>query len=120
MNWKIETEQLVISDVIEWTEAIWPTNNFRRRKKQRPWGKQKVTGQIIAINADYAEINVLRSYLIENYVASNLIPYKKNTVLIKKRSTLIKNKPTRLLWSEESLRSTLLLPENAPETSILL
>lgn len=103
MKWT-QSGEFVESDVVEWTEAIWPPSHSRRRKKSRPWGKQKVTAQITAIDGDFVKLTVLKSAITENIIGSELKPYKVGTIITKKKATLIKGEPQRLHWSEEDVR----------------
>ncbi|MBW7909897.1 MAG: hypothetical protein H3C49_01300 [Alphaproteobacteria bacterium] len=107
MTWE-KSGEFVESDVVEWTEAIWPPNHSRRRKKSRPWGKQKVTAQITAVDGDFVKLTILRSAIVENIIGSELKPHKVGTTITKKRQTLLRGEPERLLWSEEDVRKALL------------
>ena len=107
MTWT-QSGEFVESDVVEWTEAIWPPSHSRRRKKSRPWGKQKVTAQITAVDGDFVKLTVLRSSITENIIGSELKPHKVGTIITKKRQTLMRGEPERLLWSEEDVRKALL------------
>ena len=108
MTWE-QSDSFVISDVIEWTEAIWPRRTTRRRKiKPRPVGKQKVIAQITEIDGDFIKLTVLKSELLENLVAKVLLPHKVGAIITKKRATLLRCEPQRLHWSEEDVRKALL------------
>ncbi len=108
MTWE-QSDSFVVSDVIEWTEAIWPRRTARRRKsKPRPVGKQKVIAQITEIDGDFIKLTVLKSELLENAVAKELLPHKAGTVITKKRTTLLRGEPQRLHWSDEDVRKALL------------
>ncbi len=108
MTWE-QSDSFVISDIIEWTEAIWPRRTARRRKsKPRPVGKQKVIAQITEIDGDFIKLTVLKSELLENAVARELLPHKVGTTITKKRATLLRGEPQRLHWSEEDVRKALL------------
>lgn len=107
MAWT-QSGEFVESDVVEWTEAIWPPSHSRRRKKSRPWGKQKVTAQITAVDGDFVKLTVLRSSITENIIGSELKPYKVGAIITKKRQTIMRGEPERLLWSEEDVRKALI------------
>ena len=107
MTWEKSTQEFVVSDVIEWTETIWPPRNPRSRRKPRPWGKQKVTAQITEIEADYIKLTVLKSEITENSIGSELKPHKIGADIAKKKDTIFKGEPQRLLWSEEDVRKSL-------------
>lgn len=104
MTWEKSTKEFAVSDVIEWTETIWPPRNPRSRKKPRPWGKQKVTAQITEIDVDYIKLTVLKSEIIENTIGSDLNPHNIGAVITKKKATILKGEPQRLHWSEEDVR----------------
>lgn len=104
MTWERSTKEFVVSDVIEWTETIWPPRNPRSRKKPRPWGKQKVTAQITEIDTDYIKLTVLKSEIAENIIGSELKPHKIGLALTKRKETILKGEPQRLHWSEEDVR----------------
>lgn len=116
MTWE-KSGEFVESDVVEWTEAIWPPNHSRRRNERRggrgraaprPWGKQKVTAQITAVDGDFVKLTILKSEITENIIGSELKPHKVGTTITKKRQTLQRGEPERLLWSEEDVRKALL------------
>ncbi len=107
MVWEKSQGQFVESDVVEWVEAIWSPNKFKKRKS-RPWGKQKIVAQIAHIEGDFVKLTVLKAAVIENIIGSELRPHKVGTTITKKRSTLLRGNPERLLWSEEDVRAALL------------
>lgn len=109
MTWEKSTKEFVVSDVIEWTETIWPPRNPRSRKKPRPWGKQKVTAQITEIDAEYIKLTILKSEITEKIIDSELKPHKVGATITKKKETILKGEPHRLHWSEEDVRKALLV-----------
>lgn len=54
MVWEKSEGVFLESDVVGWIEAIWPPSRSRRRKRSRPWGKQKVVAQIESIEGEFA------------------------------------------------------------------
>lgn len=107
MTWEKSQGDFLESDVVEWVEAIWSPKKTRR-KKSRPWGKQKVTAQITHIDEDYLKLTVLKAAVIENNVGTELRPHKVGTTITKKKATLTRGNPERLHWSEEDVRAALL------------
>jgi hypothetical protein len=107
MTWEETTGEFLESDVIEWREIIWPPRN-PRRKKPRPYGEQIVTGQIIRIEGEFVILDVLKAEITENRTAAALRPHAVGTTIKRKRQTLLKGNPERLLWSEEDVRAALL------------
>jgi len=112
-NWESTVGELVISDVVEWTETIWPARSSRRKSKPRPIGKQKVTGQITGIEGDFITFTILRSAITENPNRADIRPYQVGAAITKKRQTVLKGEPQRLHWSEEDVRGALLAEESA-------
>ncbi len=110
MTWEKSVGEFVESDVVEWVETIWPPNSPRRRKKSLPWGKQKVIAQITAIEGDLLKLTILKSEITENIIGGELRPHKVGSTITKKRATLLRGEPERLLWSEEDVRAALLRP----------
>ena len=108
MTWEKSGGDFVESDVIEWTEALWPPKRGRRRTKPRPIGKQKVVAQIADIEGDFIKLTILKSEIMENDSIKELRPHKVGTTITKKRSTLLRGEPQRLHWSEEAVRNALL------------
>ena len=109
MTWEQSDSTFIESDVIEWTEAVWPRRTARRRKsKPSPVGKQKIIAQITGIDGDFIKLIVLKSEIVENTVAKELHPPKPGSVITKKRATLLRGEPHRLHWSEEDVRKALL------------
>ncbi len=108
MTWE-QADQFVESDVIEWTEAIWPPKTGRRRRtKPRPVGKQKIIAQIAAIDGDFIKLTVLKAEITEDNSLKPILPHKPGSSITKKRSTLLRGEPKRLHWSEEDVREALL------------
>ncbi len=107
MTWESDST-FVESDVIEWTEAIWPQRRRRRKTKPHPVGKQKIIAQITEIDGDFIKLTVLKSEIVENTVAKELHPPKPGSIITKKRATLLRGDPQRLHWSEEDVRKLLI------------
>ena len=107
MTWEKSQGDFLESDVVEWVEAIWSPNKFKKRKS-RPWGKQKVVAQIASIEGEFVKLTVLKAAVRENIIGCELRPHKVGTTITKKRSTLVRGNPERLHWSEEDVRAALL------------
>lgn len=114
MTWE-KSQEFIESDVVEWVEAIWSPNKTRRKKGGRPWGKQKVVAQIAHIDGDFVKLTVLKAAVIENIIGSELRPHKVGTTITKKRATLLRGNPERLLWSEEDVRAALLKQDSTEQ-----
>lgn len=107
LNWDSAVGELVLSDVIEWTETIWPARKPRRKLKPKPLGKQKVTGQITGIEGDFITLTILKAEITDNPHRADIRPHPIGTSITKKLQTLLKGSPQRLHWSEEDVREAL-------------
>lgn len=108
MSWTDSDDQLVISDVIEWTETVWPPRKPRRKSKPKPLGKQKVTGQITGIEGDFITLIILKAEITDNPHKADIKPHTVGKAITKKRQTILKGEPQRLHWSEEDVRNDLI------------
>lgn len=110
MVWR-ESDGFVEGDVVKWSEAIWSPNNRRRRKNanKKPWGKQEVTAQVVGMDEEFIALKVLKAKITESNVGTELLPHKVGATIKKKRQTLLKGQPERLLWTEEDVRGALLI-----------
>ena len=108
LNWESAVGELVLSDVIEWTETIWPARKPRRKSKPKPLGKQKVTGQITGIERDFITLTILKAEITENPHRADIKPHQTGMTITKKQQTILKGEPQRLHWSEEDVRFNLL------------
>ena len=111
-NWESAVGELVLSDVIEWTETIWPARKPRRKSKPKSLGKQKVTGQITGIEGDFITLTILKAEITDNPNREDIRPHQVGTAIIKKQQTILKGEPQRLYWSEEDVRNALLQHPN--------
>jgi len=107
-NWDSTVGELVISDVIEWTETIWPACKPRRKSKPKPLGKQKVTGQITGIEGDFITLIILKAEITDNPHRADIKPHQVGMAITKKQETILKGEPQRLHWSDESVRKLVL------------
>jgi hypothetical protein len=67
-EWIACGDKLVVSDVLRWTEAIWPERK-RRSKKQKvlPYGKRRVTAQVLEVDSrGYVRLSVMQDEIVEN------------------------------------------------------
>lgn len=107
-NWESAVGDLVVSDVIEWTETIWPVRKSRRKQTPKPLGKQKVTGQITGIEGDFITFTILKAEITDNPHRVDIRPHQVGMAITKKQQTILKGEPQRLHWSDESVRKLVL------------
>jgi hypothetical protein len=110
-NWESAEDGFIEADVIRWVEALWPPK--RGKKQSRPIGQQEVIGQITSIDGDYVSVKVMQAKNTENRIGKVLAVHKPDSIIQKKKDSLMKGSPERLLWSDETARTALLTsPKN--------
>ena len=110
-EWSKDVSRLAVSDVIRWTEPIWPEQKRRRRRlkgaKVRPNGEQRVTAQLLELDSrEYLRLMVLKAEIVSNPDGMPLKAFKKGEIIVKKRTTVERGSPERLKWRDEAHRST--------------
>ncbi|MGQ0619372.1 MAG: hypothetical protein ACT4QA_05560 [Panacagrimonas sp.] len=92
------------ADVIRWKEPVWE----RRRGKARKIGDRLVTAEVLreADEKEFVRLLVRGCDVISEtpqHLQATLL-LKKDAEIRRKRQTLTRTKPERLLWSDESAR----------------
>ncbi len=99
--------KLVVSDVLRWSEAIWPERKRRSKKhKVLPHGKRRVTAQVLEVDSrGYVRLSVMQDEIIENKHGMPLKTSKIADVIVRKSTTIEKGNPERMKWQDEAHRS---------------
>ena len=108
LPWSSDVSRLAVSDVLRWSEAIWPERKRARGKgrKAAPWGEQRVTAQLLEVDAKgYLKLRVMKAALTKNEHQMPLKCHAKGNVIVKKRDTIMRGQPQRLPWSDEAQRA---------------
>lgn len=110
LPWSSDVSRLAVSDVLRWTEAIWPPGRrFRgktRTRRAAPWGEQRVTAQLLESDArGYLKLRVMKSVVTKNPHQMLLKCHAKGDLLVKRRETIMRGQPQRLPWSDEAQRA---------------
>ena len=88
------------ADVIRWKEAVWEKRGPRQGRAVHI-GDRLVTAEVIAEDAESGFVTLL---VREDRIFRTL---KKDEKIRRKRATVEKGRPERLLWSDESARAAL-------------
>ena len=101
---------LLYSDVICWTDPIWPERKRRRKKGKGgatpPHGEQRVTAQVLEVDSrEYVRLLVIKAEITKNTHGMPLKAFKKDDIVVKKRATIMRGNPERLKWIDEAHRS---------------
>jgi hypothetical protein len=97
------------ADVVRWKERVWEKRSRRRNARAINIGERLVTAEVLREDAEGWVYLLTRACA----VSSERIPGRKVTLLPKeenlrrKRHTIERGKPERLLWSDESARAIL-------------
>jgi hypothetical protein len=106
MNWVSAGKDFIHADVIRWTEAVWKE---RRSKKAKPVkiGTRQITAEVLKDEDGWVTLLILQNALTEDKSFKPIPPLKTGIEIKRKRPTLEKGNPERLLWSDESAREVL-------------
>lgn len=106
-EWSKDVSRLAVSDLIRWTDAIWPERKRRRKKtKVFPHGEQRVTAQLLELDSrEYVRLQVIKAEIVKNDHGLPLKTFKKDEIIVKKRATIQRGSPERLVWLYECDRS---------------
>ncbi len=97
----------VEADVIRWTEAAWETPR-RRRGKAVNAGERMVMAEVIRDSQDgWVELLVRDGTIVSEKPGWVLTPLPTNLAIRRRRRTVERGKPERLLWSDECARAAL-------------
>jgi len=95
------------ADVIRWTEGVYRN---RRRKKSKPMriGERLVMAEVLRDEAGWVNLLVRGCEVLSASFGRDIrdVPgLPKNTEIKRKRKTIVRGKPERLAWSDESARA---------------
>ncbi len=99
--------EFIAADVVRWKESVWEKRSRRRNARAVNVGERVVTAEVLREDAEGWVYLLTRACVL----SSERIPGRKVTLLPKggnlrrKRRTIERGKPERLLWSDESARA---------------
>src|SRR6185437_9379276 len=95
--------RLAVSDVLRWTQAIWPE---KKRRGQRPLGERRVTAEVLEIDArGYIRLSVMADEIIKNEHGMPLKTLRRGEIIVRKKATIGRGSPERKKWDDEAHRS---------------
>lgn len=94
------------ADVIRWTEGEWRRPR-RRRGRAVNIGDRVVIAEVIRDEGGWVDLLVRDCTILSEKFGLKVLPLAKNAPVRRKRHTVEKGKPERLLWSDESARALL-------------
>ena len=93
------------ADVIRWKETVWE----KRRHRDRPVnaGDRMVIAEVLRDKDGWVELLVRESTIASEKPGWVLKPLPKDAEVRRRRRTIERGNPERLLWSDESVRAGL-------------
>jgi len=107
-QWISASEGFIQADVIRWTEGIYGKHRRKNAKSPR-LGERQVTAEVLeATDEGWLKLLVLGSVIIkDDYAGSRLPPLNTGEPIKRARKTVVRGKPERLLWSDETARASI-------------
>lgn len=103
MNQWIPATDFIAADVVRWTEGIY---DRRRRGKALRVGERLVAAEVIARGKDGWVKLVVRASTItkDEFAGKPILPLKAGEQVRRGEKTILRGKPQRLLWDDETAR----------------
>ena len=92
------------ADVIRWSEGVWQKPR-RGRGRAVNVGDRVVIAEVIRDDGEWVDLLVRDCTVANEKPGHKVLPLAKNAAVRRKRHTIEKGKPERLLWSDESARA---------------
>lgn len=104
----VAADPIVEADVIRWKEGVF--DRRRKGKKALRIGERLIVAEVLQKTKDgWLQLLVRACTITRDDVAGKTIPtFKPETKVKRAVSTVLRGKPERLLWSDESARDDLL------------
>lgn len=109
MKWIECGGDFIEADVIRWTEAVWQKRS--RRARPTKVGQRIVTAEVLRPECARGFVSLLVrgcQSAEEGGPGQQAHALRKNEEIARKRQTIERGDPKRLLWSDESARAALL------------
>lgn len=109
MDQWVEAEDFIAADVIRWKEAVFERGG--RRKKALRIGERQVIAEVIDRGADgWVRLLVRACTITRDDQAGKRAPQlKPETEIRRGEKTILRGKPERLLWDDESARDAVIV-----------
>lgn len=103
MDQWIPATDFIAADVIRWTESIY---DRRKRGKALRIGERLVAAEVIDRGKDGWVKLLVRACTItkDDFAGKSLIPFKPGEAVRRGEKTILRGKPQRLLWDDETAR----------------
>jgi hypothetical protein len=105
-EWVHCSSGFIEADVIRWREGIWRKPR-RKRGRSTHVGDRVVVAEVIRDDGEWLDLLVRDCSVIIDKLGNGTALLPKSTEIRRKRHTVAKGKPERLLWSDETVRAIL-------------
>jgi hypothetical protein len=104
----VVADPIIEADVIRWTEAVY--DKRRKGNKAMRIGERMVVAEVLELTKDgWARLLVRACTVTRDDTAGRHVPvFKPEDQIRRATKTVLRGKPQRLLWSDESVREALL------------
>lgn len=112
MDQWVPATDFIAADVVRWTEGIY---DRRRRGKALRIGERLVAAEVIERGKDGWVRLLVRACTItkDEFAGRPIIPLKAGEILRRGEKTILRGKPQRLLWNDETARAAVLASKPA-------
>ena len=99
--------EFIEADVVRWKESVWEKRSRRRNARAVNVGERVVTAEVLREDAEgWVYLLTRACVLLSERIPGRKVPLlPKGGNLRRKRRTIERGKPERLLWSDESARA---------------
>lgn len=103
MNQWIPATDFIAADVVRWTEGIY---DRRRRSKTLRIGERLIAAEVIERGKDGWVKLLVRACTItkDEFAGKPILPLKAGEQVRRGEKTILRGKPQRLLWADETAR----------------
>lgn len=94
------------ADVIRWNEVVWHKPRGRRGRTVNI-GDRSVIAEVIRDEGEWVDVLIRGCTVVSEKPGRKVMPLAKGQEVRRKRRTIERGKPERLLWSDESARASI-------------
>ncbi len=105
-KWVRCSSGFIEADVIRWRESVWQKPR-RNRGRAVNIGDRVVIAEVIRDDGEWVDLLVRDCTVASETTRHHVAPLAKNAPVRRKRHTIEKGNPERLLWSDETVRAIL-------------
>jgi hypothetical protein len=105
MKWIPCGSGFIEADVIRWKENVWEKRSRSRTARAVNAGERMVTAEVIRDKDGWVDLLLRGSTIVSEKPGWLLEPLPKNLEVRRRRRTIERGNPERLLWSDESVRA---------------